>query len=95
MSEDQARAQVETQVLIEQLVADEDGSPEPTEKQLRALYSQAKQQQAQSGQKGQEIPPFAQVRPQLEEQAKAQQVGKVATALVKDLRKDADITINL
>ncbi|HEY0641915.1 MAG TPA: SurA N-terminal domain-containing protein [Nocardioides sp.] len=95
LTEDQARAQVETQVLIEQLVADEDGSPEPTEKQLRALYSQAKQQQAQSGQKGQEIPPFAQVRPQLEEQAKAQQVGKVATALVKDLRKDADITINL
>jgi peptidyl-prolyl cis-trans isomerase SurA len=95
LTEDQARAQVETQVLIEQLVADEDGSPEPTEKELRALYSQAKQQQAQSGQKGQKIPPFAQVRPQLEEQAKAQQVGKVATALVKDLRKDADITINL
>jgi peptidyl-prolyl cis-trans isomerase SurA len=95
LTEEQARAQVETQVLIEQLVADEDGSPAPTDKELRALYAQAKQQQAQSGQKGQEIPPFAQVRPQLEEQAKAQQVGKVATALVKDLRKDADITINL
>jgi peptidyl-prolyl cis-trans isomerase SurA len=95
LTEEQARAQVETQVLIEQLVADEDGSPAPTDKELRALYAQAKQQQAQSGQKGQKIPPFAQVRPQLEEQAKAQQVGKVAQALVKDLRKDADITINL
>jgi peptidyl-prolyl cis-trans isomerase SurA len=95
LTEEQARAQVETQVLIEQLVADEDGSPAPTDKELRALYTQAKQQQAQSGQKGQKIPPFAQVRPQLEEQAKAQQVGKVAQALVKDLRKDADITINL
>jgi peptidyl-prolyl cis-trans isomerase SurA len=95
LTEEQVRAQVETQVLIEQLVADEDGSPAPTDKELRALYAQAKQQQAQSGQKGQKIPPFAQVRPQLQEQAKAQQVGKVATGLVKDLREDADITINL
>lgn len=95
LTEEQARAQVETQVLVEQLVADEDGDAEPTDKELRALYAQAKQQQAQSGQKGQKIPPFAQVRSQLAEQAKAEQVGKVAQALVDDLRKDADITINL
>jgi peptidyl-prolyl cis-trans isomerase SurA len=95
LTEEQARSQVETQVLVEQLVADEDGDAEPTDKELRALYAQAKQQQAQSGQKGQKIPPFAEVRSQLVEQAKAQQVGKVAQALVDDLRKDADITINL
>ena len=95
LTEEQARAQVETQVLVEQLVADEDGDAEPTDEELRALYAQAKQQQAQSGQKGQKIPPFAQVRSQLAEQAKAEQVGKVAQALVDDLRKDADITINL
>ena len=95
MTEDQARAQVETQVMVEQLVDDEDGPIEPTEKELRALYAQAKKQQAQSGQQGQEIPPFAQVRDQIEEQATAEQVGKVAQSLVDDLRKDADITINL
>jgi peptidyl-prolyl cis-trans isomerase SurA len=95
LTEEQARSQVETQVLVEQLVADEDGDAEPTDKELRALYAQAKQQQAQSGQKGQAIPPFAKVRSQLVEQAKAEQVGKVAQALVDDLRKDADITINL
>jgi peptidyl-prolyl cis-trans isomerase SurA len=95
VTEDQARDQVETQLLVEQLVADEDGSSEPTEKELRALYEQAKQQAAQSGQKGQKIPPFDQVRSQLVEQAKAEQVGKVAQALVEDLRKDADITINI
>ena len=95
LTEDQARSQVETQLLVEELVADEDGSPEPTDKELRALYAQAQQQAAQSGQKGQKIPPFAKVRPQLVEQAKAEQVGKVAQALVEDLRKDADITINL
>jgi peptidyl-prolyl cis-trans isomerase SurA len=93
MSEEQARAQVETQVLVEQLVEDEDGGKGPTEKELRAIYAQAKQQAA--GQEGQKIPPFDQVRDQIEEQAKTEQVGKVANALVAELRKDADITINL
>jgi peptidyl-prolyl cis-trans isomerase SurA len=93
MSEEQARSQVETQVLVEQLVEDEDGGQGPTEKELRAIYAQAKKQAA--GQKGQKIPPFDQVRDQIEEQAKTEQVSKVANALVEDLRKDADITINL
>ena len=96
---EQARDQVGTQVLVEQLVADENGPIEPTEKELRALYAQAKEQQAQAGQSGQggaqKIPPFAQVRDQLVEQATNQEIGKVATALVEDLRADADITINL
>ncbi len=95
LSQEQARAQVETQVMVEQLVADEDGPIEPSEKELRALYAQVKQQQAQSGQKGQSVPPFAQVRDQLAEQARTQQVGEVAGSMLEDLRKDADITINL
>jgi peptidyl-prolyl cis-trans isomerase SurA len=93
MSEEQARSQVETQVLVEQLVEDEDGGKGPTEKDLRAIYAAAKKQAA--GQKAQKIPPYAQVRDQIEEQAKSEQVSKVANALVEDLRKDADITINL
>jgi peptidyl-prolyl cis-trans isomerase SurA len=92
---EQARDQVETQVLVEQLVADENGPIEPTDKELRKLYAQAKQQQAQAGEQAQKIPPFAQVREQLAEQATNQEIGKVATALVEDLRADADITINL
>jgi peptidyl-prolyl cis-trans isomerase SurA len=95
LSQEQARAQVETQVMVEQLVADEDGPIEPSEKELRALYAQVKEQQAQSAQQGQSVPPFAQVRAQLEEQARTQQVGKVAGSMLEDLRKDADITINL
>ena len=98
-SEEQARSQVEVQVMVEQLVADESGPIKPTEKELRALYEQAKKgAQAQAKQQGgqqQEIPPFAKVRTQLEEQAKQQEVGKVAQDLVDGLRKDADITINL
>ena len=97
ITEDQARTQVETQVLVEGLVADEAGDVEPTEKDLRALYAQAKKQQAQAGQQGQQqpIPPYAKVRSQLEEQAVAQEQGQIAQELVGELRKDADITINL
>ena len=95
VTEDQARDQVETQVMVEELVEDEDGPLDPSEKDLRALYAQVKKQQAQSGQEGQEIPPFAQVHDQLEQQARNEKISKVAGALVTKLRKDADITVNL
>ncbi|CAB4939935.1 unannotated protein [freshwater metagenome] len=95
MDEETARAQVETQVLIEQLVEDESGPFEPTEKELRAIYDDAKKQQAQSGQDGQQIPPFAEVREQIVEQARAQETGSVAGGLVEDLREAAEITVNL
>jgi peptidyl-prolyl cis-trans isomerase SurA len=94
-TEEQALSQVELQVLVEQLVADESGPFEPTEKELRAVYAEAKQQQAQAGDQAQKIPPFAEVRSQLEEQAQTEHVGTVAQEMVDELRKDADITINL
>ena len=98
-TEDQVRSQVELQVVVEQLVADEAGPSEPTEEELRTMYAQAKkaaQQQAQAaGGQAQQVPPFAEVRDQLVEQAQTEQVGAVAMDLVEELRKDADITINL
>ena len=93
MTEDQARDQVEMQLLVEKLVEDEDGSTTPSEEELRAIYARAKKQAA--GQQGQEIPPYAEVKDQIAAQAEEEQVGKVAQSLLKDLRKDADITINL
>lgn len=100
-TEDQARAQVETQVMVERLVDDESGPADVSEKQLRTLYEQAKQQaqqQAQAGQQAgqaQKIPPYAKVKGQLRDRAEADHVGTVAQSLVEDLRKDADITNNL
>ncbi len=93
MSEDVARSQVQTQVMVERLVEDEEGGAiTPSEKELRALYAQAKQSQAQSGQ---QIGSFASVRSQLVDQAVATETGKVAQKLVDGLREDADITINI
>ncbi|WP_160007253.1 SurA N-terminal domain-containing protein [Nocardioides sp. AX2bis] len=96
-SEDVVRDQVETQLLVEGLVADEAGQEiEPTEKDLRTLYQQVKQQQSQSGQQAtQAIPPFDQVRAQLKDQAVSEEQGRVAQSLVDGLTEDADITINL
>jgi peptidyl-prolyl cis-trans isomerase SurA len=95
VSEDQARSQVETQLMVEQLAADEDGPLEPTDKELRTLYAQVKKQAAQAGGGAQQIPPFAEARTQLVEQATSQKVGEVAGGLVEELRKGAEITINL
>ncbi|WP_310527535.1 SurA N-terminal domain-containing protein [Nocardioides sp.] len=94
-TEEEARAQLETQIVIEQLVADEAGDIEPSEQDLRKIYEQAKMQQAQAGKQGQAIPPYAKVRPQIVEQAKSDQLAQVTQALVDDLRQDADITVNL
>lgn len=97
-TEDQVRAQLETQVMVQQLVDDEAGPADVTDKELRTLYRRAVQQQEQLTQQGgqqQEIPPFADVEPQLREQAESERVGTVAQTLVEQLRKDADITINL
>ena len=94
-TEEQARDQLEQQMVIDLLVADEAGDAEPTEQELRKIYDEAKQQQAQMGKQGQKLPPFAKVKAQIVEQAKSEQQGKVAQTLVDDLREDADITINL
>ena len=97
-TEEQVRDQVETQVMIEQLVDDEAGPAKPSEKELRTIYRRAKEQQQQMGQQGgaqQPIPSYAEVKPQLEEQAASQRIGTVAQSLIDDLRKDADITVNL
>jgi hypothetical protein len=97
-TEDQARAQLESQMVIEQLVADEAGPVEPTEQELRKIYEEARKQQAQAGQQGgqaQAIPPYAKVKPQLVEQAKSDRMAEVAQTLVDALREDADITVNL
>lgn len=97
-TEEFARDQIQIQIVVERLVKDETGPIKPTNAALRKLYgqavAQAKATQQQGGQK-QEIPPFAKVRSQLVEQAKTNEQGKAARVLVKSLRKDADITVNL
>ncbi len=101
MDEKTVMSEIEKQVRVEALVAEESGDTKPTEEELKKAYDQAKAQQEQmkqqggQGGQGAEIPPFEEAKPALEEQLKGQKQGEAAQALVKDLRADADVKIHL
>lgn len=93
VAEDEVMSQVETQVKVNQLVAEEAGETKATDEELKELYEQAKTQQKEMG--GEEMPPFEEVKPQLEEQVKMQKEGEAVQTLVAKLRETADVKINL
>lgn len=93
LSEEEVMKQVETQVKIEQLIASETGEIKLTEEELQTYYDEAKAQQEEAG--GEEIPAFEEVKPQIEEQMKAQKESEATQALIAKLREDAEVTINL
>lgn len=99
LGEDEVRSQLEVQVKIDQLLAEEVGDDEASEEELQELYDQAVAQQEQQpqveGQEQQEIPPFDEVRPELEEQAASQKESAAAQTLIEGLRDDAEVEINL
>ena len=98
MDENEVNAEMQTQVKVNKLIAEEAGDTKTSEKELKAAYDQAKQQQEamgeQSGQKA-EVPSMEEMRPNLEEQVKAQKETEATQALVTDLREKADVKIHL
>ncbi|AQU78792.1 MULTISPECIES: SurA N-terminal domain-containing protein [Planococcus] len=93
VSKEEVMTQVESQVKIDQLVASETGEIKLTDKELQTYYDEAKAQQEESG--GEEIPAFEEVKPQIEEQMKAQKESEATQALIAKLREKAEVTINL
>ncbi|WP_020006935.1 SurA N-terminal domain-containing protein [Salinicoccus albus] len=94
MSEDEAMSQLETQVKVDQLIAEEAGDIEPTEEELQEAYDQAKEQQEQMG-GDQEMPSFEEMKPDLEEQVKSQKESEAAQTLASELRDNSDVTVNV
>jgi hypothetical protein len=99
MDREEVESQVRVQIKVEQLVADEAGDVEPSDREIRALYEQMVARQRQAGGDGEgggaEIPPLKQVRPQLEQQLVSQRRSEVAQSLVGTLRDRADVVVNL
>ncbi|MFZ4451628.1 SurA N-terminal domain-containing protein [Salibacterium aidingense] len=97
MNKEEVMAQIETQVKIDQLISEETGDVEPTEEELKQAYEQAKAQQAQMSGEGEdaETPSFEEMKPDLKEQVKSQKEAEASQALVEELRKNADVSINL
>ncbi len=101
LDEEEINSQLERQVKLDRLTAEEAGDAEPSEDELRAVYDEVVEQQkaasegAAEGTEAPEIPSFEDARPQLEQQVKQESENSAAQALVDELKKDADITINL
>ena len=95
LDKEEANRQIEGQVKLDRLIAEEVGDADPTDKELRTLYDQGVAQQEESGADDAETPSFDELRPQLEEQVRAQNENSAAQSLVDELRKGAKITINL
>ncbi|SFE97304.1 SurA N-terminal domain-containing protein [Alteribacillus iranensis] len=94
-SEEEIMSQIELQVKIDKLIAEEAGDTEPTEEELQEAYDQISAQQAQMGGEEAEVPSFEEMKPDLKEQVKMQKEGEAAQKLVDQLREEADVTIHV
>lgn len=100
MDEEEITSQVQTQVKVDKLVAEESGDTEPTEEELQEAYDQFKAQQEQMNQGGEdgeqaEVPSFDEVKPDLKAQVEQQKTAEATQTIIDQLREDADVTINL
>lgn len=91
LSADEVREQIADGVTVQSLVDDEIGDAPASEEELRELYDQAVASQAE----GAELPPFEEVREQLEEQVRSQKQQETYQTLVDAAREDADIETHL
>lgn len=105
ITEEQAREEVGTLVLLDGIVADRGGVPEPTEQELKDFYEQATGQSADEDQGAEDdaaatddpaqMPSFEEIRDQLEQQLAQQQQQEQLTAILEGLRQDAEIELHV
>lgn len=99
MSEEEIRTELEKQVKVEALIAEETGDIEPSDEELEEIYDEqiAAREEAQSEGEGEETEPpaFEDVKPQIEQQLISEKQAEAAQGLAEELREDADVTINL
>jgi len=91
LGREEAMGELRMQTSIEQLVTDEAGEFTPADEDLQALYDEAVGQAGEDA----EVPSFDEVRPQLEAQLRQEHEGQAVTALLEQLRQDAEITYHL
>lgn len=106
MNEDEVMSQVETQVKVDKLIAEESGDIEPTEEELQEAYDQFTAQQEQMNQNSEgegegdgegqgDIPSFEEMESDLETQVERQKEAEATQTIVDQLRESADVTIHL
>ncbi|UCZ52855.1 SurA N-terminal domain-containing protein [Bacillus shivajii] len=96
MSEEEVMTQIELQVKIDEVIANEAGNIELTDEELEEAYDMMVAQQSQMGEEAEaEMPSFEEMKPEIEQQLMMQKEAEVTQALVERLREDADVTVHL
>jgi len=98
MDQEAVMDEVETQVKVDKLIAEESGDVEPTEEELQEAYDMYTQQMEQfsgDGEEEVEIPSFEEMESELVAQVEAQKESETYQTLVEELQSDADITNHL
>ncbi|WP_416149950.1 SurA N-terminal domain-containing protein [Salipaludibacillus sp. HK11] len=98
VEEDEVMSQVETEVIIDKVIAAEAGEIEATDEELQEMYDMVVAQQEQMGEASEEeveIPSFEEVEPELEQQVVGQKEAEATQTYVESLREEADVTIHL
>lgn len=95
LDEAEFSSQLEDQVRLDALLADEAGDTTPTDEEIQEAYDAAVAQQEESGETATPIPPLEDVREQIEQQLVGAKTSEAAQALLVQLREDSDITVNL
>lgn len=91
LNEEQAREELAAQATIDAVIAAEVGELTYTEGELRELYEAVLAQQEASGAPADEIPPFEDVRDQLQQQAAAEERSLIVEQLVASLRDEVEL----
>lgn len=92
LSEEQARGELASQATIDAVISAEVGDLTFTDEELRELYDAViAQQEASGAESDQEIPPFEEVRDQLEQQAAASEQSAAVEELVASLRSEVTV----
>ena len=94
MDEDEFMSQIETQVKVDKLIAEESGDTEPTKDEVKDAYETMKKQQEEAD-SDEEIPEYDDVKSDLKAQLQQQKEAEATQKYVDKLRKDADVTINI
>lgn len=94
MPKDEVMTQVDMQVKVDKLIAEEAGDIEPSKEEMQEIYD-AQVAQMEQMETEEEPPSFEELEPQLKEQVVMQKEGEAAQALVADLKESADVTMHL
>ena len=94
MPKDEVMSQVDMQVKVDKLIAEEAGDIEPSEEEMQEIYDQQVAQMEQM-ETEEEPPSFEEMEPQLKEQVVMQKEGEAAQGLVDDLKESADVTVHI